>query len=80
MDQNAAESAIFLALEHDRDRIIRWAIRNNAGAPLEVNVADLGGPIGRLAENGAIRDVSGVKVILRADGIGGWLIQTAYPN
>jgi hypothetical protein len=80
LDKETAEAAISLAIESDKDRIIKWAVKNNAGVQLELSIPDTGGAIGRIAESGAIRDAAGVRVILRADGIGGWLIQTAYPT
>ena len=68
-----------LALQDDKARIIKWAVKNPAGKVLHVE-RDLGGSIGRVAStSGSIADSGKVRVALRSDGLGGWVVQSAYP-
>jgi hypothetical protein len=67
--------------------LLPYATRNQTGAPIRLFIADFGGPVGRgagnvadgFAQTGVIQDIRGAVVGLRMDGVGGWMIQSAYP-
>ena len=73
-----AASAVSAALQHNRQIIDEW-ISSGAVGKVELDAPFVGGEVLRRGAAEAVAG-SGVRVVLKGDGAGGWYVLTGFPT
>lgn len=73
-----AASAVSTALQHNQPAIDEW-ISNGAIGKLELDAPFSGGEVLRRGSTEAVAG-TGVRVVLKGDGTGGWYVLTGFPT